>query len=164
MASPNDNVNNPAVLLADNPENQQASQPIEQSTYPAPEGVPPGQGEDSNTPLPHERKLSESGRLAVEKKAEALRARAEAKYYARKERIENMFTSNLDHPKALKKQSKLERKHKKRLGKIDKKQEKEMAVKKDRFEHPEKYAYVRPPPTIVGCGGTGAARGSGGAC
>ncbi|KAK5094171.1 hypothetical protein LTR24_003776 [Lithohypha guttulata] len=147
MASSNNNVNDP---FADNAEDQQGGQPTEQSTYPAPEGAPPGQGEDSNTPLPHERKLSESGRLAVEKKAEAKRAKAEARYYARKERIENMFTSNPDHPKALKKQSKLEMKHKKWLAKIDKKRDKQMAIKKDRFEHPEKTTSKKKKPRFHG--------------
>lgn len=162
MAFPANNVNNPAPLLAENPENQQASLTTEHSTYSPPEGAPPRQGEDSDPPLPHERKLSENARLAIEKRAEAKRAKAEAKYYARKERIEHMFTSNPDHPKALRRRNKLHKRHVRKLSKIEEKYKKEMAAKKDRFEHPEKYAFVAP--GVIGSGGAGAACGDGGAC
>ncbi|KAK5958056.1 hypothetical protein OHC33_001246 [Knufia fluminis] len=160
MASPDNQLTNPTKLTPDNPENQPATQPPEQSTFPRPEGAPNEQAE--NPPLPHERRLTESGRLAVDKKIEAKKAKAESKYHAKKERIEMTYAGSMEHPKALKKQQKLDGKHNAKLLKLEKKHEKEMAVKIDKIEHPEKYASY-PGGAVVGFGG-GAACSGGGAC
>ena len=138
MASTDNGFNNIVRLTGDSLENQQANQPTEQSAAPGPEGAAPEQA--SNPPLPHERWLSESARLAVDKKTEAKKAKADSKYYAKKERIEMTFSNDLHHPKAVRKQTKLDEKHKKKLEKLDKKHDKEMATKKDKFEHPPRYA------------------------
>lgn len=72
------------------------------------------------------------------------------------------YAGNMQDPKALKKQQKLDGKHNAKLLKLEKKHEKEMAVKIDKIEHPETYASY-PGGAVVGFGG-GAACIGGGAC
>jgi len=135
-------IDNPAKLTADNPENQQADQPTARAEVSNPEDAASVQASSSSCqpPLPHERRLSGSGRLAVNKKTEAKKAKAESKYYVRRERIEMTFAGSLNHPKAVKKQGKLDEKHKKKLEKLDKKHNKELARKKDKVERGDTYA------------------------
>lgn len=137
--TPTDNkIINPARLTAGNSETQHASQSTEQSTAPAPGVVAYEKLNNYNSPLPHERRLSESGQLAVDKKIEARKAMVESRYYAKKERIEMTYAGNMEHPKALKKQAKLDDKRTKNLGKLDKKHDRRMALKKAKIEHPPK--------------------------